>query len=602
MDAENQAEEFSFLKTLSFIHGNLTALEGYTTFIKWYIPLQVIRLITAVSPFVVIYFMADQEFDLNNITQEQYIIFSILGVVQVFGRLTPYATRYFVDDLKECLQVDQGVSVVAKIFDLPHSNVIATPTGEMVQLIGKIFRHFDLIIPSLYGTIIPVWIEVLFAFVFMSCVYSYLGAILLVMHLLYTFISYRAAAAKAERNQELSKIMISEWGGILASAQSYERAHLFGNVDVELASLRKRFTHISEQFKVLFGSEHSEGALLQFIGLFITGGVVSILFFIISQDLEVIELVALGFYFVVFMGSLEVYAKCISDLRSAVYEYVSFQEFLGRLSDVLDVDDAKEITVSEKPVIEFQNVTFSYGGKDILKDVSFKIPGGKTLGLVGPSGCGKSTIIKLLLRFYKPSGGKILVDGQDITQVTGKSLRTMFSVVTQDAQLFNGTVRENIEYGKLGSSEEAIMEAAKLAELSFGTEVGDISLDKEVGEGGAMLSGGQKQRVALARAMLKNGFIYLLDEPTTGLDGVVAENLQETFDRVSRHATTIVITHHLHNLNNVDYILYLDGGHIVEEGNYEELVERGGEFSKQIQARIGGATKQDTKKDDESDV
>jgi len=580
-------EDFDFIKTFGVIHKNITNLDGYRAFLCRYIPLQVVRLLAAISPPVVMYIVAqdDDGFDLDNITKRQHIFFGFLGFINVFGRLAPFATKYYIDAFKENLQTNQGAAIVAKIFELPHSNVISTPTGEMVQLISKVFRQFDSILPAIYGAILPVFVEVVFAVIFISVCYGFLGAVQLALFLIYTWISYRAAAQKAVRNKELTRIMISEWGGILAGAQAYERAHLYGNRDYEIKNVRKSFSSISKKMKLVFSTEHQEGALLMFIGLFITGGLIGTLFFYMKSDIEPIEMAGLGFYFVIFMGSLEQYALAISNLRSAAYEYVAYEEFLDRISDVVDIPGAKEIPQVKNPSIEFQNVSFTYDGKEILNNISFKIEGGKTLGLVGPSGCGKSTIMRLLMRFYKASSGVILVDGHDITKVTAKSLRSMFSVVTQDAQLFNGTVRDNISYGKLGSTDEEIIAAASLAELSFGNEVEDISLDKEIGEKGAKLSGGQQQRVSLARAMLKNGTIYLLDEPTTALDAVVAEQLQRTLDKVSEEATTICITHHLNDLKFADQILYLDGGSIVERGNFTELLELKGEFYTQVEAR-----------------
>jgi ABC-type multidrug transport system fused ATPase/permease subunit len=174
--------------------------------------------------------------------------------------------------------------------------------------------------------------------------------------------------------------------------------------------------------------------------------------------------------------------------------------------------------------------------------------------------------------------------------VTGASLRRLFSVVTQDAQLFNGTIRENIAYGRTGADDSAIKEAARRAELGLGEEGSDLSLDKPCGEKGAKLSGGQQQRIALARAMLKNGTIYLLDEPTTGLDGMVAKQIQQTLDGLSENVTTIMITHHLEDLKHAHSILYLDSGKIVESGTYEALLASGGKFAEQVEARKRGGT------------
>jgi len=190
----------------------------------------------------------------------------------------------------------------------------------------------------------------------------------------------------------------------------------------------------------------------------------------------------------------------------------------------------------------------------------------------------------------------IKIDGVDISTVTGTSLRKLFSVVTQDAALQNETIRDNIGYGKMGSSDEDILVAAKMAELQLREEEGargnsgdeeerDLTLDKVCGEKGAKLSGGQQQRVALARAMLKNGSVYLLDEPTTGLDGVVAKKLQSTLNSLSDNATSIMITHHLEDLKNATQILYLDQGKIVESGTFDKLLKKKGIFYKQVEAR-----------------
>ena len=202
-------------------------------------------------------------------------------------------------------------------------------------------------------------------------------------------------------------------------------------------------------------------------------------------------------------------------LRGASRTNQVVRDFLARKNPVGDRPGAVAVAPASSPEIEFKNVVFSYGERVILNDVSFKIAAGSRLGVVGSSGCGKSTIMKLLLRFYAPTSGAIYVNGQDIYSLTAESLRGLFSVVTQDAQLFRDSIRENIGYGKMGSSDEEILHAAKLAELELaeeGTAGADMHLGKDCGEKGAHLSGGQQQRVALARAMLKNGLCYLLDE------------------------------------------------------------------------------------------
>lgn len=328
--------------------------------------------------------------------------------------------------------------------------------------------------------------------------------------------------------------------------------------------------------------EHVSKLVLVGISLMVTiGWVLSVP---VLTSASTLEIAALSLYIFKFVGSLDVYAGAVSELRSALFEYTTLNDFVNQRSGVADVPNAVELTNKPNPEIEFKNVSFSYQGKVILDDISFKVQGGHILGLVGSSGCGKSTILRLLMRFYKQSSGTITVDGHDISKVTGSSLRRLFSVVTQDPQMFNSSIRDNIEYGRVGATEDAILNAATLAELSF-DQAKDFTLDKVCGEKGAKISGGQRQRVALARAMLKNGTIYLLDEPTTGLDGLVAKQLQLTLDKLASHATTITVTHHLEDLRKADQILYLENGKITERGTYEELCGAGGVFYRQIQAR-----------------
>jgi len=588
-DVEDPKKNFSFLGTLNSIHNMVMGLDGYRSFMLKYVPLQIGRLSAALIHVVAFYCIADG-FDMASPSKNDRIVLGFVGAMNLVGRLTPYFTKLYIDNLKEVLQSTQACGVVGKLFALPHSNVISTPTGEVCQLIGKIFRNLDTLLPALYGAIIPLFIETFVAVIFIAATYGFLlAAMQLFLFALFTGITFRAAAAKAQRNKELMVIMLSEWGKILAVLQAYERAHFFGNVEEEVGKARVCFEKIGEKYTAVFRNEHVAAMYLQFISLFITGGFIFVLMFYIGEDIEGIELAALAFYFVIYMGSLEQYAGAISQLRAAVQEYETFQEFLDRSSNIADIDDPIELPLVKNPSIEFKNVFFSYEGKDILQNVSFKLEGGQTLGLVGPSGCGKSTIIRLLMRFYKVTDGVILIDGHDICSISADSLRRLFSVVTQHAQLFNGTVGDNIGYGKLGSSDEDILRAAKMAELSFEEGVQGITLDKEVGEGGQKLSGGQQQRVALARAMLKNGTIYLLDEPTTGLDGLVAEHLQQTLDSVSSNATTVCITHHLADLKHSDNIIYLDGGEIVESGTFGELVEQRGRFFEQLESRMSSA-------------
>merc|ERR1719394_1643217 len=174
-----------------------------------YVPLQILRLGAAISHVIVFYFIA-ADLDLDNIKGSQYGLLIFVGVINLLGRCAPYYTKLYIDELKESLQAEQATSIIAKIFDLPHSNVIATPTGEMVQLISKVFRNLDTLLPAIYGAIIPVAVEVVVAFIFITVAYGWLGCVQLFLFVLYSWISYTAAGKKAERNKDLLNIMLSE--------------------------------------------------------------------------------------------------------------------------------------------------------------------------------------------------------------------------------------------------------------------------------------------------------------------------------------------------------------------------------------------------------
>jgi len=580
---------FHFFHQLQKIHASVVALPGYPIFFLKYLTLQLIRLATNLSFLIAIYAMRDHlTFDkLHNfdLSTGQIVTLACLAVLNIFGRLTPFLNKLTINQFKEQLQIAQATACFAKIFELPHNSVISTPSGEFMQLLLKVFRALDPLLPGLYGAVLPVYVETVVAVVIIGVLYGPIALLLLVLVGAYSIVSYQAAHMKAENAKEQMKTGMAEFGKILAGAGSYERAHFFGNVAFEVQQTKGSFERVSHLQLHGMQSELKEAMKMHFITLVVMGVTVALV--ILAVDRPSLELFNLIGYFGLFSFQLAELANGIANLRTALVEYQSFDDYLHRLSEVADAPDAEELPPDNPtPSIEFQNVSFSYGGRVILDDVSFKVEGGHTLGLVGSSGCGKSTIMRLLLRFYRPSAGTILVDGRDIQSVTGASLRRIFSIVTQDAALFSDSIRNNIAYAKMGASDEELLGAAKLAELNL--HDGDLSLDKECGEKGAKLSGGQQQRVALARAMLKNGTIYLLDEPTTGLDGVVSKQIQKTLDALSERVTTVCITHHLDDLKQAQQILYLDKGTIIERGTFESLMADEGEFYRQVEARKKG--------------
>jgi ATP-binding cassette subfamily B protein len=256
------------------------------------------------------------------------------------------------------------------------------------------------------------------------------------------------------------------------------------------------------------------------------------------------------------------------------------------LLDVVDspssepADDHKPALRLSEARVEFRNVTFGYRpGEPVLRDMSFVAPAGQTTALVGPSGGGKSTILALLLRFYDAHDGTVLVDGQDIGEVSRASLRAAIGYVGQDVYLFRGSVRENIAFGRPGASEEEIAAAAKAAFAHDFIMSFPDGYDSQVGEHGGHLSGGQRQRIAVARALLKDAPLVLLDEATAALDSESEMLVQEAIARLCEGRTTIVIAHRLHTIMHAQSILVIEEGRVVEQGRHDELLRRDGRYA-----------------------
>ena len=224
----------------------------------------------------------------------------------------------------------------------------------------------------------------------------------------------------------------------------------------------------------------------------------------------------------------------------------------------------------------------------MLQNISFRIPAGKTVALVGPSGGGKSTICALLPRFYEVTSGRITIDGTDIRNVTQESLRRAIGIVQQEVYLFQGTIRENIAYGKPEATQEEIETAAKQANLhNFITSL-EQGYETKVGERGVRLSGGQKQRVAIARVFIKNPKILILDEATSALDNESERFIQSSLERLAKHRTTLVIAHRLSTIRHADRILVIDKRGIIESGTHEELLEQNGVYAKYYNMQFEG--------------
>lgn len=259
-----------------------------------------------------------------------------------------------------------------------------------------------------------------------------------------------------------------------------------------------------------------------------------------------------------------------------IYEVLDADEVINNVPNAVDIQDFS----SE---IKLEDVSFSYGTTDVLQHLNLTVRKGEMVALVGASGAGKSTLVDLLPRFYDVTAGRITIDGTDIRQYDIASLRSLFSIVSQDVVLFNDTIFNNIAFGRTGDSEEQVMAAARTANAADFIEKLPAALQTNVGDRGLTLSGGQRQRISIARAVLRNTPILILDEATSAMDTESERLVQEAIDRVMQNRTTIVIAHRLSTIRYADKIVVLDAGKIVEQGTHDELMKLGSKYAKLIE-------------------
>lgn len=274
------------------------------------------------------------------------------------------------------------------------------------------------------------------------------------------------------------------------------------------------------------------------------------------------------------------------EIRHSLADMERMFDVLAQPPEVEDKTDARVLHVSTG-IIRFEHVSFGYDQKrQILFDMDFEVPAGHKVAVVGHSGAGKSTLSRLLFRFYDVNEGRILIDGQDIRDVTQASLRASIGIVPQDTVLFNDSIGYNIAYGNPDASEEEVIQAAKSAHIHEFVESLPDKYDTIVGERGLKLSGGEKQRVAIARTILKNPPILVFDEATSALDSKTEKSIQQELETIAVNHTTLVIAHRLSTVMDADEILVMDAGHIVERGTHAELLQKGDVYAKMWQLQL----------------
>lgn len=521
-------------------------------------------------------------------TQDKDIILHVLPVIAA-----SLFVMYIVQSLCKYYVTYQGHMMGAKmerdmrreLFDhyqeLSFSYYSRNNSGQMMsKLVSDLFDISEFAHHGPENLFISL-VKIVGAFIFLFFINKKLALPLILLVIVMFVFSFRQNAKMQETFME-NRRKIGDVNASLQDTLSGIRVvQSFANEDIERAKFKKS----NEAFLVskrdnyhCMGSFMSSNLFFQGMMYLVTlvyGG-----YLIAQGEMQTADLAMYALYIGIFISPIQILVELVEMMQKGLSGFRRFLDVMETESEIRDADNAAELT-DVKGHVRYDHVSFHYSDDEtpVLSDISIDIPAGRSIALVGPSGSGKTTICSLLPRFYDVTGGSITVDGKDIRGLTLKSLRSQIGMVQQDVYLFDGTIKDNIAYGKPGASDEEIIKAAKCASIhDFIMELPD-KYDTYVGERGTRLSGGQKQRISIARVFLKNPPILILDEATSALDNESERWIQKSLEELSKNRTTITIAHRLSTIRDADEIIVITEEGIAERGTHAELLEKNGLYA-----------------------
>lgn len=458
---------------------------------------------------------------------------------------------------------------------------LARRTGEVTKIIERGTKSIDTMLYFLLFNIAPTAIEL----IAVGVIFYINFGIELVLATAVTVVAYIAITRwitewRTKLRREMNDLDGKALDRAVDSLLNYETVKYFGAETREEA----RYGEAARSYsKAAIKSENSLGLLniaqAAITNLLMAGAMAFSVWGWSEGRFTVGDLVFVNTYLLQLFRPLDLLGFVYRSIRQGLVDMGAMFKLIDTEVEVQDRPGAPALLVRQA-AIQFDNVRFRYeDGREILKGLSFEVPAGSQTAIVGPSGAGKSTIARLLFRFYDPQTGKILIDGQDIAQVTQDSVRAAIGIVPQDSVLFNDTLRYNIAYGSGAASEVDVLRAAQDAAIMPFIEAQPQGLETEVGERGLKLSGGEKQRVAIARTLVKNPPILLLDEATSALDSRTEQDILATLRRIAKNRTTIAIAHRLSTIADADNIIVLDQGQLAEQGRHTDLLAKRGLYA-----------------------
>lgn len=475
-------------------------------------------------------------------------------------------------------------NIQLRLFDHLHSLSLrwhlGRKTGEVLRSIDRGTASINNILSYVVFSILPTLADIVIAIVyFITAFNAWFGLIVFICLAFYLAATIIITEWRTKFRRDMNLKDNKAKQRAIDSLLNFETVKYYNAESYEVGRFEDAILDYQDsEYKTGFSLVFLNMSQTTIINLGLFAGSLLCAKFVLDDTFQVGDYVLFGTYIIQLYTPLGYFGTYYRMIQSSFIDMENMFDLFKEGHEVVDDDDADVLPLGLGKV-EFQDVYFHYAvERQILNGISFTVEPGQKIALVGPSGSGKSTIIRLLLRFYDLSSGCIKIDGVDISKVTQKSLRETLGVVPQDTVLFNDDIMSNIRYGRVGASDDEVMEAAKSADIHHRIIAMPDGYSTKVGERGLKLSGGEKQRVAIARTLLKSPNIVLLDEATSALDTTTERNIQASLSRVCAGRTSIVVAHRLSTVVNCDCIMVLKEGEIIERGSHEELLEYGGMY------------------------
>ena len=524
---------------------------------------------------------------LDNIEIKSLLLFIPISLIAAYG-IARFLHVGF-GEIRDALFVKIGHNAIRraalKIFNHLHSLSLKfhlnRQTGALSRIIDRGIGGIEFTLRFLTFNVIPTSLEIILVCVILvnlfSWYFSFITFFVILFYIIFTFIVTDWRVKIRKKMNEADNIRGQQ---SIDSLLNYETVKYFNNEKYESLGYDKtleKYETFAIKNAISLNFLNIGQSLI--ISISIIGMMILAVFQIKSGLMSIGDFIIVNTYLIQLAVPLNFIGFVYWQIKQSLVDMENMFQLLNEKSEINDLVSSNDLVITNAS-IKFKNVSFNYDKKrEIIKNISFEIMPNQTLAIVGPTGAGKSTISKIFFRFYNLESGTILIDNQNISQFTQKSLRKQIAVVPQDTVLFNDTIYYNIAYGNPKVTKEEVLKVAKMAQLHSFIESLPDGYKTIVGERGLKLSGGEKQRVAIARALLKKPKIFFFDEATSSLDTKTEKEIQKNLEEVSKDITTIVIAHRLSTVVNANMIVVLDKGEIVERGNHTELLSLNGLYA-----------------------